>query len=113
MPILIWRKHLYTNNWNQIREKVLKRANESCEVCGRKNGSYDFNHHYQMIQIRLAVHHIDHDPENNDLANLKALCQRCHLKADEKERWENRRLNKDWIDGQKYLFNPKKGYESY
>lgn len=34
------------------------------------------------IQIVLTVAHLDNDISNNDYLNLKALCQRCHLKMD-------------------------------
>ncbi|MEM9670703.1 MAG: hypothetical protein AAF950_17445 [Pseudomonadota bacterium] len=33
----------------------------------------------------LATAHLDHDPGNNRPGNLKALCQRCHLRHDRKE----------------------------
>jgi 5-methylcytosine-specific restriction endonuclease McrA len=32
----------------------------------------------------LTVAHLNHDPADNRLKNLQALCQRCHLKHDEK-----------------------------
>ncbi len=32
----------------------------------------------RIVQIVLTVAHMDHQPENCDRANLKALCQRCH-----------------------------------
>lgn len=34
------------------------------------------------VRVVLTTAHLDHDPSNNDEANLKALCQRCHLKHD-------------------------------
>ncbi len=36
----------------------------------------------RMTDIVLTIAHLDHTPENNDPANLKALCQRCHLAYD-------------------------------
>jgi hypothetical protein len=33
--------------------------------------------------IVLTVAHLDHDPRNCDLANLRALCQQCHLRYDQ------------------------------
>ena len=30
----------------------------------------------------LAAAHLDHDPGNNRLRNLRSLCQRCHLRHD-------------------------------
>lgn len=32
--------------------------------------------------IVLTIAHLDHTPENNDPANLRAFCQRCHLAYD-------------------------------
>lgn len=34
------------------------------------------------VHIVLTVAHLDQNPANNDLDNLKALCQRCHLNHD-------------------------------
>lgn len=36
----------------------------------------------RMTEIVLTIAHLDHTPENCDPANLKALCQRCHLAYD-------------------------------
>ena len=39
----------------------------------------------------LAAAHLDHDPANNRLRNLKSLCQRCHMLHDRRyhlaQRW--------------------------
>lgn len=35
-----------------------------------------------LTKIVLTVAHLDHQPENNDRSNLRALCQRCHLRYD-------------------------------
>jgi hypothetical protein len=41
----------------------------------------DLDEAAQMRRTRvvLAAAHLDHDPGNNRLGNLKSLCQRCHL----------------------------------
>jgi 5-methylcytosine-specific restriction endonuclease McrA len=36
----------------------------------------------RMTDVVLTIAHLDHTPENCDPANLKALCQRCHLAYD-------------------------------
>jgi hypothetical protein len=33
----------------------------------------------RTTRIVLAAAHLDHDPTNNRLRNLKSLCQRCHM----------------------------------
>jgi hypothetical protein len=33
----------------------------------------------RTTRIVLAAAHLDHDPTNNRLRNLKSLCQRCHI----------------------------------
>lgn len=37
MPIKPENKKLYPKNWKEIREEILKRANNCCEHCGVKN----------------------------------------------------------------------------
>lgn len=34
------------------------------------------------VRVVLTVAHLDHQPENCELDNLRALCQRCHLAYD-------------------------------
>lgn len=36
----------------------------------------------KYIVIVLTIAHLDHQPENCDPANLRAWCQRCHLRYD-------------------------------
>ena len=38
-----------------------------CESCG--------------IHGKMNIHHIDHNPNNNNLANLQVLCRSCHSKG--------------------------------
>ena len=49
-----------------------------------------------MTRVVLAAAHLDHDPTNNRLRNLKSLCQRCHLTHDRAwhllQRWITYRL---------------------
>ncbi len=44
------------------------------------NGRDEDGNHY--IVIVLTVAHLDHNPRNCEVSNLKALCQRCHLRYD-------------------------------
>jgi 5-methylcytosine-specific restriction endonuclease McrA len=89
MPIRPENKALYPKNWKEIRSKVLARA-ASCEQCGIRN--------YAALpdggKVVLTIAHLDQNPGNNDMDNLKALCQRCHNWHDREWRIENRKLNK-------------------
>lgn len=43
----------------------------------------------RVTYVVLACAHLDHDPSNSAPANLKALCQRCHMIHDAAEhRWQ-------------------------
>lgn len=42
----------------------------------------------------LGTAHLDHDPQNSNLRNLRALCQRCHLRHDRDEHLRRRRRNR-------------------
>lgn len=50
----------------------------------------DYDQH-KFIVIVLTIAHIDHNINNNDPANLKALCQRCHLIHDKHQHMKSRR----------------------
>ena len=104
----------YPANWKELREAVLLRANNKCEICGVENyavgvrsadGSFreysameveaSFLDGDKVIQIVLTIAHLDHDETNHDvkIERLAALCQRCHLIYDIPEK-KKRRHNK-------------------
>ena len=43
-------------------------------------------------RIVLGAAHLDHDPGNNRPRNLRAFCQRCHLRHDRPEHDRQRRI---------------------
>lgn len=113
MPIRPENKKLYPKNWKQIRKDILQRANNKCEFCGvdnysegyrDKDGNFIKSEGMQqeadtldgekIIRIVLTIAHLDHDPQNNDYNNLRALCQRCHLRHDIEQHRQNRIKNK-------------------
>lgn len=89
--------------WRRIREAVLERARHRCEgspdypECRAEHGK---PHPVTGAVVVLTVAHMDHNPENNTKENLRALCQRCHLKHDEEQRMNNRRKTLDDKRGQ-------------
>ena len=80
MPIRPENKARYPKDWKQIRQRVLERANNRCEFCGVENYSIREN----GTKVVLTIAHLDHTPENCDMSNLRALCQKCHLTYDAK-----------------------------
>jgi hypothetical protein len=51
----------------------------------------------QMVRLRttrvvLAAAHLDHDPSNNRIRNLRSLCQRCHMIHDRPHHLAQRRI---------------------
>lgn len=47
-----------------------------------------------MVDIVLTIAHMDHTPENCAPENLKALCQRCHLRHDAEHHAETARATR-------------------
>lgn len=62
---------------------------------GRELRESDLHHGFdvskQPSRVVLTIAHLDHNPTNNAHENLKALCQRCHLKHDAKHHAQNAR----------------------
>lgn len=57
---------------NKLREKIRKRDNYECCLCGKTEDD---------SPRRLSVHHIDYDKKNNSEENLITLCRGCHTKT--------------------------------
>ena len=102
MPIKPENKKLYPKNWKEIRQNILQRANNCCEFCGVKNYSLGYrdekgkfieklNINKKIIKIVLTIAHLDHNPQNNNPENLRALCQKCHLNYDLEHHLESRK----------------------
>lgn len=110
----------YPSDWKERRERILKRADNKCEFCGVENKKVGWRmpdgrflteketrqlYQYEsdieidggrLMQIVLTIAHLDHDEENHDVKDdrLKALCQRCHLRYDAKEKSRRRKKKK-------------------
>jgi hypothetical protein len=117
MPIKPENRHRYPPDWEDIRVRVLSRAGYRCEWPGclaRHHASgvwrmgvfrqvvhpssldefdYDLADSIEddekVIRIVLTVAHLDHQPENCDLDNLRAWCQRHHLAYDQQQHVES------------------------
>jgi 5-methylcytosine-specific restriction endonuclease McrA len=77
----------YPKNWKtEIRPAILERAGHKCEFCEATNYQ---PHPATGSRVVLTVAHLDHDVRNNSHDNLRALCQRCHLRYDAKHHAKN------------------------
>lgn len=82
----------YPKNWREISRRIKVRANYYCESvpgqppCGAADGE---RHPVTGAVVVLTVAHLDHQPENCADENLRALCQRCHNRYDQKHRQRN------------------------
>jgi hypothetical protein len=69
----------YPKNWIDIRNTILKRADNRCELCNAAN----YKPHWKTgSKVVLTIHHINFDITDSRKSNLIALCQRCHIKLD-------------------------------
>jgi hypothetical protein len=65
-----------------------------CWYTGRKGSKHVFVHHIVMCEALgltevpsgFCVHHVDHDPKNNDISNLMFLSMSAHSKLHQLER---------------------------
>lgn len=74
------------------------------EYLGRRRMS-DFDV-LRMVDIVLTIGHLDHRPENCDPANLRAWCQRCHLRYDAQHHATNARETRRSRKAVSDLFGP-------
>ena len=59
----------YAKNWNQISNKLKRIKNYTCQKCGIR---------LEEAKKYLHTHHVDSNPSNNIVGNLKVLCIECH-----------------------------------
>ena len=107
MPIKSENKNRYPGNWKQIRELILIRALNRCEICGVLNHKLNLQTGKRIV---LTIAHLDHIPEHCEEENLKAMCQKCHNNYDIEHRKKTRRMTRTQGDPkyQKELFDNEK-----
>lgn len=65
----------------ELKEKVRNRDNYTCQIC---NKSQEDN------KVKLAVHHVDYNKNNNSESNLISICTCCHAITNfNREKWFN------------------------
>lgn len=104
MPIRPENRDRYPANWPEVATKLKEAARWRCECrgeCGRghtdrcpeRHGQYAIRGRRDHLVV-LTVAHLDHTPENNDPANLRVMCQGCHLHYDIPHHLETRVLHR-------------------
>lgn len=107
-PISPENRKRYPRNWHEYRAQVRERSGNRCEGspaypdCRAVNGD---RHPVTNSVVVLTTAHLDHTPENCDLANLRHWCQRCHLTYDVDHHAESRYMNKHNTDPTVDMFN--------
>ena len=67
---------LYLSEFNkELKQFILERDNYTCQC-------FDCEH----TSIKLHIHHIDYDKQNNNQSNLITLCAKCHGKTNGKNK---------------------------
>lgn len=92
MPIRPENRERYPKDWRQISERIrFERALGRCECAGECGLNHDGRcaaRHgephpiTESIVVLTTAHLDDPSPENCADENLKAMCQRCHLRFD-------------------------------
>jgi hypothetical protein len=107
-PIRASEKARYPKAWKQISLRIRERSEGRCECvaecglhpwgrCVERHGRKAF---FAKGSIVLTVAHLDHTPENCADDNLKAMCQRCHLRYDRDHHAETARATRAAKSGQ-------------
>ncbi len=118
MPIKKENADLYPKNWKSIVEQVRERSGDRCEWpgCNLENHGWIVRNPdgsavplicepfdkdlYEVeggrvVKVILTTAHLDHDPTNCDLSNLKHWCQMHHLRYDAKHHAETARKTRE------------------
>lgn len=80
-----------THDWSKIKELLFQEREYRCECCGIS----EWNNKY----IKLQVHHIDGNHNNNTRKNLKILCPNCHSQT---ENWTYKK-NQSSVSDEEFL----------
>lgn len=106
MPIRPSERARYPGNWKAISARIRERSGGRCECAGecglhrthpgprRCEERHGEAAKWARGKVVLTVAHLDHTPENVGDDNLKAMCQRCHLRYDSEHHRANARATR-------------------
>lgn len=107
MPIRPSERARYPKDWKAISSRIRERSGGQCECygecgiphttpgprrCAEQNGTPGKEMRGKVV---LTVAHLDHQPENCENGNLRAMCQRCHLRYDLPHHQKNARATRE------------------
>lgn len=113
MPIRPENRARYPGDWKAISQRIrFDRAAGRCECdgecgidhSGRCSAEHGRPNPMTGATVVLTTAHLDHVPENCGDDNLKAMCQRCHLRYDAAHHAKNARATLNRKRGQDDLF---------
>lgn len=108
MPIRPENRARYPSDWRAISARIrFDRAGNRCECageCGDDHGDRcdAINRQPHPVTgsiVVLTVAHLDHVPEHVSDENLRAMCQRCHLRYDARHHADNARRTRERKSG--------------
>jgi heterodisulfide reductase subunit B len=88
----------------QLIEDLLERKGYDIFCHELKNCYDNKGNPTKPIKIVLTIAHLDHNIDNNDYSNLKALCQKCHLSLDKNQHRNNSKQTIEKKKGLQSLF---------
>lgn len=116
MPIKLENKSKYPANWKQISDRIrFDRAGGQCECIGecglhqtnpgprRCTEKHGANAQWAKGRIVLTTAHLNHIETDCRDENLKAMCQRCHLRYDAKHHQANAAATRESKKGPRLL----------
>ena len=100
--VMPFHRDRYPKDWPKISKRIRERSHDQCE-CEGECGLHHAHRCHEMNgtkaqwangKIVLTVAHLDHVPQNCADHNLKAMCQRCHLRYDQHEHKQTARATR-------------------
>lgn len=81
--------------WRDGQGRAVRRLPSPDELAGAQPSlaGIEAPAHVRVTRVVLASAHLNHDPGDNRLRNLAALCQRCHMVHEAAEHLRHRWLN--------------------
>ena len=110
-------KSKYPRDWPAISKRIRERSGGRCEC----SGECGLHHEHRCEEVNgrpalwargkvvLTVAHLNHLESDCRPENLKAMCQRCHLRYDSKHHQKHARETRRKKKGISDLFQAKEG----